>query len=378
MRHAYRIAVVLALALPAGCSMFSSTDNSPKMAALMEMQNAGQTRLIWQASLGGSGANTLAPAVSGSSVFAAARDGTLARLDAASGAQVWRIQTGQTLTGGVGSDGKLVVVGTGKGLVLAYDADGKPAWTALVSSEVMAPPAVADGLVVVRAGDNRIFGLEAATGKRRWVAQRASPTLVARSSAGAVIAGASVYAGFAAGKLAAISAQNGATRWEATVSTPRGATELERISDVTSPPVVASGMVCAVAFQGRLSCFEEGNGNQVWSRDVSSTAGIAVDVRYVFVSDDKGAVHAFDRATGASVWKQDKLAYRQLSAPVSQGRFVAVADVQGYIHFLNREDGALAARIATDGSAISAEMKAVDRMLLAQTRSGGLFAVTAQ
>jgi outer membrane protein assembly factor BamB len=193
-----------------------------------------------------------------------------------------------------------------------------------------------------------------------------------------VIAGASVYAGFAAGKLAAISAQNGATRWEATVSTPRGATELERISDVTSPPVVASGMVCAVAFQGRLSCFEEGNGNQVWSRDVSSTAGIAVDVRYVFVSDDKGAVHAFDRATGASVWKQDKLAYRQLSAPVSQGRFVAVADVQGYIHFLNREDGALAARIATDGSAISAEMKAVDRMLLAQTRSGGLFAVTAQ
>jgi outer membrane protein assembly factor BamB len=370
--------MVLALVPLAGCSMFSKPDNAPKMAALVELPNAVPTRLVWQASLGASGPNALAPAVSGSSVFAAGRDGTLARFDAASGAQVWRIQTGQTLTGGVGSDGKLVVVGNGKGLVLAYDADGKQAWTAQVSSEVLAPPAVADSLVVVRAGDNRIFGLDAATGKRRWVLQRASPTLVARSSAGAVISGSNVYAGFAGGKLVAISAQNGAMRWEATVSTPRGATELERISDVTSPPVVAAGMVCAVAFQGRLSCFEEGNGNQIWSRDVSSTAGLAVDVRYVFVSDDKGAVHAFDRTTGASMWKQDKLAYRQLSAPVSQGRFVAVADVQGYIHFLNREDGALAARIATDGSAISAEMKAVDRILLAQTRSGGLFAVTAQ
>jgi outer membrane protein assembly factor BamB len=141
---------------------------------------------------------------------------------------------------------------------------------------------------------------------------------------------------------------------------------------------VVEGEVCAVAFQGRASCFDAANGNSMWTRDVSSAAGLAADIRYVYVSDDKGSMQAFDRTTGTSVWKFDKLKLRQLSAPVSQGRFVAVADVEGYIHFLNREDGALMGRIATDKSPIVATMRAADRVLLAQTSKGNLFAVSAQ
>jgi outer membrane protein assembly factor BamB len=147
---------------------------------------------------------------------------------------------------------------------------------------------------------------------------------------------------------------------------------------VTSLPAVMEGVVCAVAFQGRLSCFDAANGNPLWSRDVSSAAGLAVDVRYVFVADDKGSVQAFERSNGTSVWKTDKLSLRQLTAPVSQGRFLVVADVQGFIHFLDREDGALLGRIATDGSSIVAALKTADRVLVAQTSKGNLFAVQAQ
>ena len=367
------------LLLGFACIEFSACSTTePKPAKLTRIPDPSPVRRVWEVSLGTSGPDVLAPAIVGTSVYAAGRDGTLARIDLASGKQIWRIKTGQTLTGGVGSEGNLVVVGTGKGNVLAYDENGKQLWTTLVTSEVLSPPAVAEGLVVVRAGDNRTFGLEATTGKRRWLVQRASPTLVARSTAPAVIAGSSVYAGFPGGKLVSINIKTGGIQWEATVSTPRGATELERISDVTSPPAVATGTVCAVAFQGRLSCFEAANGNPLWSRDVSSTSGLTIDERYVFVSDDKGSVHAFDRNGGASVWKQDKLSLRQLTAPVSQGRFVVVGDFEGYIHFLSREDGAFATRIATDGNAISAELKVADRVLVAQTRSGRVYAVSAQ
>ena len=375
LTHALLLA--LACAELAGCTFFSK-GTGPQMAKLTEIPNASPVRRLWQDSIGASGPNVLAPAVSGGSVFAAGYDGALARFDLATGKQLWRVRTGQSLTGGVGSDGNVVVVGTGKGSVLAFDADGKPLWTVQVSSEVLSAPAVANGLVVVRTGDNFTFGLEAVSGKRRWLVQRASPALVARSNAGAIISGSSVYAGFAGGKLISVNALTGAMQWEATVSTPRGATELERISDITSLPAANGSTVCAVAFQGKLSCFESANGNPLWSRDVSSTAGLAIDVRYVVVSDDKGSVQAFDRSTGASVWKQDKLALRKLSPPVSQGRFIAVADVEGYIHFLNREDGALNARVATDGSAISAELIAADRVLVAQTRKGGVYAVSAQ
>jgi outer membrane protein assembly factor BamB len=373
--------------------LFSS--DKPKMAKLTPIPEAVPVKKLWNTSVGNMGAsrawwdynpfavdpaNIFVPAVADGSVFAATQDGSLARYAVSTGAPAWRIKVGQTISGGVGvaTDGSLVTVGTGKGEVLAYDGNGKPLWTARVTSEILSPPAVGDGIVVVRTSDNRIFGLNAADGKRRWTMQRSSPALVARTNAGVVIAGPTVFAGFPGGKLIAIKAETGAVSWEATVSTPRGTTELERISDVTSLPVVVEGEVCAVAFQGRASCFDATNGNSLWTRDVSSAAGLAADVRYVYVTDDKGSVQAFDRNTGTSVWKLDKLTLRQLTAPLSQGRFVAVADVEGYVHFVNREDGALMGRIATDGTQIVAAMRSADRVLLIQTSKGNLYAVTAQ
>jgi outer membrane protein assembly factor BamB len=371
-----RVAALLVLLPAAGCSLFSSS--GPKPAKLTAIKDPVPVQQLWKASLPAAKPDVLMPAVANGSVFAAG--GTaLARYDLASGKEMWRIKVGQIVTGGVGSDGKVVVIGTGKANVLAYSAeDGKLLWTVQVSSEVLSPPAVADGLVVVRTGDNQTYALEADDGKRRWHLQRASPALVARSRAEAVIAGSSVYEGFAGGKLVSLNAKTGALQWEATVSVPRGATELERISDITSPPVVMDNIVCAVAFQGRLSCFETGNGNPTWSRDVSSTVGMALDARYVFVPDEKGVLYAFDHASGASLWKNDKLGLRQLSAPVSQGRFVIVGDLEGYLHFINRDDGAIIGRFKTDGSPIVAEMKIADQVLVVQTEKGALYAVKAQ
>lgn len=393
MKRVLSVLVIVAAAASAGCSLFSS--DKPKMAKLTPIADAVPVKKLWNVSVGSMGAarawwdyspfavdpaNIFVPAVAGGSVFAATQDGSIARYDVNTGAQVWRIKLSQTITGGVGvsANGALVVVGTGKGEVFAFDGDGKALWKGQVTSEILSPPAIGDGIVVVRSSDNRIFGLNAADGKRRWTLQRTSPALVARTNAGVVIAGPTAYAGFAGGKLIAIKAETGGVNWEGAVSTPRGTTELERISDVTSLPAVVEGQVCAVAFQGRASCFDAANGNSMWTRDVSSAAGLAADVRYVYVTDDKGSVQAFDRSTGTSAWKFDKLTLRQVTAPVSQGRFVVVADVEGYVHFLNREDGAQLGRIATDGSPIVAAMRTADRVLLVQTSKGNLYAVTAQ
>jgi outer membrane protein assembly factor BamB len=393
-RAAKAVAVTLTIALAGaftgGCSLF---DTKEKMAKLTPIPNAVAVKKLWNDTIGNSGTvvrwwqfsmgstpppSDLTPAIADGSVFVASQNGAITRYDGVSGKQLWRVQAGEVLTGGVGTDGLLVAVGTPKGNVIAFDGQGKKLWTAVVTSEVLSPPAIVGGVVVVRSSDSRIVGLNAADGKKLWTVQRAAPALVARSNAGVAVAEGTIFAGFAGGKLLAITASNGATKWEATVSTPRGTTELERISDVTSVPEVLDGLVCAVAFQGKLSCFEAVSGNPVWSHDVSSAAGLGLDIRYVYVADDRGLVQAFDRATGASAWKQDRLTLRHLTAPVSQGRFVVVGDVEGYIHFLNREDGSFAGRIATDGSQVITGMKIADQVLIAQTRKGGLFAVTAQ
>jgi len=358
---------------------FSTGSTGPKPAELPPLSSAQSVRVLWSAKVGESGPFIFAPALAGEGVYAAARDGTVARFDAASGQARWRVSAGSRLSAGVGSDGRLAVVATEEGEVIALDAEtGTARWKARVSSEVLAPPRLGGGLVLVRSADSRIFAFSAEDGKRRWVYQRAAASLIMRSPTGLTMDASSAYAGFSGGKLVAIALQNGGVRWEATVAVPKGATELERVADVVGEPATEGREVCAAAFQGRVACFDAQRGNPSWGREMSTLTGASFDARYVYVSDDRGAVHALDRASGRSVWKQDRLAHRQLSLPLPLGAEVAVGDLEGYVHFLARESGAFVARVATDGSAVRAAPVRLPVGFLVQTRSGGLYALSLQ
>ena len=354
------------------------TSAGPKMAALKPIVPTADVRTLWSFSAGKAGDYTFSPAVVGSAVFVAAADGTVNKLE--DGKLVWKIKAGQPLSAGVGANNRLVVVGTPKGEVLAFSAeDGKPLWQAKVTSEVLAAPAVGDQGVAVKSGDNRVFLLDASDGGRKWVYQRSTPPLSIRSAGSPVFADQYIFVGFPGGKLVALSIQNGAPVWEGAVALPKGATELDRVADIVAPPVVDGRQVCAVAFQGRVACFDMGQGGaMIWSRDLSSASGLTLDGRYLFVTDDKGAVHALDRLSGSSLWKQDKLLNRRTSAPAVRRGLVAVADAEGIVHFLSREDGSFAARQKTDGTPARAAVKLLESGFLVQTVGGNTSLIEAQ
>ena len=375
------LATVIMALLLAGCSTLDSINpfasSGPKMAVLQPINASVQARVVWRESVGKTDVYAFVPAVTGSSVYPASKDGNLIRVD--DGKLVWKINAGQTLSGGVGADANMVVVGSPKGDVLAFaSADGQPLWKAKATSEILSPPALGEGIVVVRSGDNRLAAYDALDGKRKWFFQRPTPALSLRVTASPVIAGKYVFAGFPGGKLIAVSTTNGAALWDGTVALPKGSSELDRVADITSAPVISGRTICAVAFQGRVACFDLGNGNLVWARDMSSAVGLVIDARYLYVTDDKGSVHALDMASGASIWKQDKLFLRRVTAPVPLRGLIAVADVQGVVHFLSRDDGSFVARLTTDGSPVIAPLQTLGNLLLVQTSSGGVFAIEAQ
>jgi outer membrane protein assembly factor BamB len=374
-RVAGALAAALVGALLAGCSSFSGP-SGPKPAELVPLPKGAAVRQVWSARAGDADGFVFEPALADGAVYAAGRAGTVIRLDAASGKETWRVSAEMKLSAGVGTDGRLVAVANDEGVVAALDAEtGKLRWKARVSSEVLAAPAVGGGLVVVRSLDNRVFAFDAEDGKRRWVYQRAPASLIVRVPSGVVLGEDSAYAAFRAGKLAAIALANGGQRWEATVALPKGATELERVTDVVGEPALAGREVCAAAYQGRVACFEASSGRPLWTRDVSSLTGVSLDPRYAFVADENGAVQALDRASGRSVWKQDKLAHRDLTLPVPVGDLVAVADFEGYVHFLARETGAFVARYGTRGGAVRAAPLRLPFGVLVQTQSGELHAL---
>lgn len=387
-RHVGAALALSTLFAVSGCSTLSSWiptipvpsfdwlwGGSKKIGPLPEFKASVTPRSIWQVNVGRA-APGLAPAVTRIGVFAAAADGTILRADRDTGQTVWRVAADARLSAGVGADETLLAVGTAKGDVLAFDPDGKKLWQARVTSEVMSPPMIAEGQVGVWSGDGRLYALAGADGKTKWVYSRNNPPLIVRNTAGGVVSRGGLFSGTAGGKLIAIDLATGNVAWEGNVATPKGATELERIADITSLPVIDDRQICAAAFQGRVACFELLRGALAWTRDLSSLGGIAVDDRYLYLTDDKGAIHALDKSTGSSIWKQDKLAQRQPTGPQPIGEYVAVVDIEGYLHVIDRTDGSLVGRLATDGSPATAQPAALGANVVWQSAGGTLFAVS--
>lgn len=365
--------IIIALAALAACS---SDKPGVEPAKLTDFPSSATIEVRWSADIGSAGRGMLFPAVTREAVFAANEEGMLHRLDRNNGRKVWSVDSDFRISGGVGAGEGLVLVGGEKGKLAAFDeVNGKPRWQADVRSDVLGPPAVADGVVVVRTGNQRIMGLSAKDGSRLWLYERATPALIVRSHAGVTIRNGLVYAGFAAGKLAAINLRNGAVVWESTVSQPRGNTELERISDITSLPVVDNNHICAVAFQGRLACFDPARGAALWTRDVSSDKGLALSGKALYVTDTDGNVQALDMAGGASLWKNGQLLARNVSAAYPLRGHVLVGDFEGYLHLLKGSDGTIAARRSTDGNAIRIAPVALGDGALVLTSGGTLYSV---
>ena len=387
MRHGRYAVAAAAVVLLGACQtlgdaydwLFGGSRPAQKPAELVAFKPTAQPRVLWQANVGSAGKTVFFPAVSGNAVFTAGAAGRVAGFRTNNGAPVAAFSAGEPLQGGVEANGTVILASTPKGDVVAYDHGGKLLWRAAVGGEVLAPCVIAEGLVIARTVDGRIFGLDAKDGKRRWVYQRSTPALSVRTYSGVAVERGAVFAGFPGGRLVALNLANGGVGWESVVALPKGTTELERVADVIGLPVIDGRQVCAVAFQGRVACFDAQTGTTNWARDLSSYSGMSADTRNLYVTDDRNAVLALDKSSGASLWKQDKLFGRGVSAPAVLGRFVVVGDFQGYLHFLSREDGSFAARIATDGSAIVAPPVRVDLgTLIVQTRNGGVYAVALQ
>lgn len=346
--------IILSL-LSAGCS---STPDVDPPAKLEPLQSSVPVRVVWSqylwSKLKGHDLR-FAPLLHGNRLFVADNKGQVRCLNAQNGRVVWEVNTGLRIASGPGlgmgsgneSTDNLLLFGTHDAEVLALRIDnGAVAWRSTVSSEVVAPPRGTEYGVAVRTIDDKVYMLDAATGKRLWVHAQNVPVLTLRGTSAPVLAGEMIVVGFANGTLDAYNVRDGTLVWEARVGVPQGRSELEQMIDVDADPVVVDGVIYAVSFQGRLVAVEQDSGRLLWSREMSVYTDFVVDQDKIYITDQTGHVWALDRGTGAALWKQDKLHGRGVTGPVVQGDFLIVADVEGVVHWLARDDGHFVARYA--------------------------------
>ena len=368
---------VLALGLLSlsACGMFSSKDPRYAPAKLTQYEAQVAADVRWSASLGSGSGYGFAPDVIGETVYAASTN-TVAKIDLMSGRVLWRANPDVKLTAGVGSDGNTIAVVAGDGNVIAYDDSGTEKWRARATSAVFVPPVVESGVVVVRSTDYRIQAFDAETGEYRWDVQRPGPALALKSSMQMLATDGLVISGLPNGRLIAIDVRNGMVQWEAPVSVSRGATDLERINDVVGAPQVAGSLLCGVTYQGRMTCFDISQGGRpAWDIPFSSHSGMSNDGRYAYAVDQRDLVYAIDLANGETVWTQQGLRNRGLATPAVLPAAVAVADHDGYVHFLSRANGDLIGRLSVGGGAVLSPLVGTPAGVLVQTGNGNLVLV---
>lgn len=356
-----RIVLMVVLAgLAGGCGWINSflvgEDNTRPPAELTEIADPLPIQTLWRTQVGKGAQQAfirLAPAVDDEKVYAASHDGVVMAVDAASGQTLWRVDTGLSITAGVGLGAEAVLVGSDQGQVLALNrADGGERWRVRVSSEVLASPSESAGVVVVRSVDGKFTGLDAATGTRLWTYSYTVPVLSLRGSAAPLLGQGVAISGLDTGKLLVLSLDNGVPVWEKTIAPPRGRTELERMVDIDTEPAVVGSVLFVAAYQGNITAIDLRNGNTLWSQELSTHAGLAADRNRVYVSRDDDAVVALDSRSGSPVWRQDALSGRRLSAPAANGRHLVVGDLEGWLHWLRAEDGRLLGRVRADDESI--------------------------
>jgi outer membrane protein assembly factor BamB len=369
-----------ALLIAAGCS--KDKDVEPP-AALLKFKGTLPVKKLWGDNVGGGKKQVklrlgLGPAVADGVVFAASHKGEVLAVALDTGKQVWVKKLKLPLSAGPAAGSGMVILGSSKGAVIALDAaNGRERWRVRVNSELLSAPAISEKVVVVRSVDGRLHGLDSANGKELWQVEQQVPRLSLRGTATPIIAKELAISGFDNGKVMAVSLTTGDTVWDTALASPHGRTELDRLVDIDSAVRVVGDDVFAAGFQGRTAMMALDSGQIWWAHDMSSYRGLSADGENLFVTQSDGAVIALHDRDGSELWRNEDIKRRGLSTPVETSTAVAVADYQGYVHWLDKKTGYLVARLRVSKFRVSNPPVAVDDTVVVLDDDGKLAAFRA-
>lgn len=374
-----RVGLLVVLAgLLAGCGIFSSKDPERDPMELTDFDTSIEVERLWSTSTGsglGKSAPGLKPFHAGGRIWTADHKGRVTVIDADSGDRVRRFDLDMPLSAGPGVYGERVLLGTFDGQILMLDRDsGDIEWRAQLSSEILATPVFGDGVIVVRCIDGRVFGLNADTGLREWVYDRSVPLLTLRGNSDPVVRGGQVFVGHDDGTVTALDLEGGNLLWEQRVGTPEGRTQLERLADIDGRMGIVGLDIYATSQHNRMTSVALDSGRLLWVKEIGSHTGITVARARLALSDSNDRVWMLDRRSGSTEWGNEQLLRRGLTRPVLHNGYVAVADSEGYIHWLDPDSGEFAARERPSRDAPAAAPLVVNDVLYLLDEDGKLSA----
>ena len=382
---------LLSVTLLSGCSLFNGEEDVVKMSPLPTVENQFNPQTAWSTSVGngiGDFYSNLHPAFQDGTVYAADRRGTVKAVSLADGKEEWSVDLSEKtgflsanrsalLSGGVTAAGGHIFVGSEKAQVYALNsADGAIAWQTKVAGEALSRPVVSDGLVLIHTSNGMLQALNESDGAVKWTVNLDMPSLSLRGESAPTTAFGAAIVGGDNGRVSAVLMQQGQMIWQQRISQATGATEIDRLSDVDTTPVVVDNVVYALAYNGNLTALDLRSGQIMWKRELGSVSDFVIDGGRIYLVDQTARVLALSVEGGVTLWTQTALQYRNLTSPVLYNGNLVVGDSEGYMHWMDTSDGRFVAQQKVDGSGFQTEPVVANDKLLIQAKDGTLYAIT--
>ncbi|MGV6985199.1 outer membrane protein assembly factor BamB [Providencia hangzhouensis] len=379
---------LVASALLAGCS--SETD-SIIMAPLPQVENQFTPSIVWDRSVGngvGQFYSELSPIWDGSAVYAADRKGLVKAFELDSGKELWSVDLSKRtgflsanlsalLSGGLTVDGDKIFVGTERGTVIALNKeDGQVAWDVEVAGEALSKPVVSNDLVVIHTSNGQLQALDVNSGEIKWTVNMDTPSLSLRGESAPAVAFGAAIVGGDNGRVSAVLLSQGQLIWQQRISQVTSSTEIGRLNDVDMTPIIDDGKVYAIAYNGTLAALDMRSGQILWKRELGSINDMVMSGENLYLVDQSDRVLSVRKSDGVTLWTQEDLLNRGLSAPEMYNGYLVVGDKEGYLHWLDMSTGGFVAQNKLNSSGIHSRPVVASDKLMVQTKNGTVYLLT--
>lgn len=328
----------------------------------------------WDVQIGKTNTLAFAPYYYQGAVYAANENGTIYEFDYSSGNKLLELDTKTKLVAGVAVTDNLVFVGTQDAKILAFDkATKQKVWAHPLSAALSEAPALVGNILVTKAKDGRLSGFDSTTGQTLWTFANTQSELTIRHMGTIRTLDAQLFlTALPGGRLGMFDAQTGNQVWGVIVATAKGTSDLERVTEVLSRPILTEDQVCAATYQGRVTCFNLQSGATVWAQPASSSQGLDAWSTLLVLVETNGTVKAYNRNNGQLLWQNTDLKNRNVSAPTILSDGILVTDYEGYAHLIDFQSGSIIGREKLGIGSLTAQPASLENFVLLQGQKGDL------
>lgn len=351
-------------------------DNTPKPKDLKQIESKVHVTKKWTAAVGTNRKTKeylkLKPVIRGQVIYTADASGLVQAVNKQSGIIMWSKRLDVGVVSGPTVNAGFIALGSNESSLIVLDQNtGKELWQNKVSGEILSPPVISHKKVIAKTIDGKVFAFDASTGKQLWVSEHGSPSLVLKASSSPIVVGNLVLIGFSDGKLDALEIDTGRLMWQKSIAYATGSSDVERLVDIDSDPIVQGNIAYLASYQGYIGALSLSDGQFLWRKPGSVYKNMVLSANNLFLTDSNDVIWSLNKHTGQVNWKQTALKARGLTEPVLVGDDLVVGDKTGYLHFIGSQTGELIARSQLP-SGVSMSPSVAGRNLYVLTDNGML------